>query len=125
MISKKTVGLYDPKYEHDACGVGFVANTDGVKSNKIILQGLEVLDRLKHRGATGSDPETGDGSGILIQIPDKFLRTQAESKGINLPEVGEYGCGLIFLSTDAEEQKTCKNEFEDIIKSGHLKNLFN
>ena len=116
-------GLYDPKFEHDSCGVGFVANTDGSKTNRIILQGLEVLDRLKHRGAAGADPETGDGSGILIQMPDKFLRLRAQSSRINLPPAGEYGCGLIFLPKDRKEREKCKKETEKIAKSEGLEVL--
>lgn len=87
-------GLYDPRNEHDACGVGFVANIKGQKSHKIVEQGLEILDRLTHRGAVGADPRAGDGAGILIQIPDAFFRGVA---GFELPEAGSYAVGLIFL----------------------------
>ncbi len=70
-------GLYDPSHEHDACGVGFVAQIDGTKSHALVHQGIQVLERMEHRGACGCDPETGDGAGILIQLPDRFLRREA------------------------------------------------
>lgn len=109
-------GLYDSRYEHDACGVGFVCNIKGIKSNENIRQGLEVLKRLAHRGATGSDPKTGDGAGILIQIPHEFFAKVCEKDKINLPGQGEYATGLIFLPPDAKERKICKDLFVKIIK---------
>ncbi|MDD4981065.1 MAG: glutamate synthase large subunit [Candidatus Omnitrophica bacterium] len=109
-------GLYDPRFEHDSCGVGFVCNIKGEKSYDIIRQGLEVLKRLSHRGATGADPKTGDGAGILIQIPhDFFLKVSRENK-IDLPKEDEYGVGLVFLPRDDKERKFCKNIFARIIK---------
>ncbi|MCL4441463.1 MAG: hypothetical protein M1609_13000, partial [Firmicutes bacterium] len=87
-------GLYDPAFEHDACGVGFVCNIKGKKSNQIVRQGLEVLVRLSHRGATGADPKTGDGAGILIQFPHQFFVKAAKEAGISVPLEGEYGSGL-------------------------------
>ena len=87
-------GLYDPINEHDACGVGFVADIKGRQSHRIIEQGLQILDRLTHRGAVGADPLAGDGAGILIQIPDAFLRSAVD---FDLPPAGEYGVGMIFL----------------------------
>src|SRR5690606_23307697 len=89
-------GLYDPFFEHDACGVGFVANIDGKRTHTIIEQGLTVLENLTHRGACGCDPETGDGAGMLIQLPDAFLRKTAAALRIDLPAAGEYGAGLVF-----------------------------
>ena len=94
-------GLYDPAQEHDACGVGFVANIRGERSHAVVHRGVEVLVRLEHRGACGCDPETGDGAGILIQLPDRFLRREAAKLGIELPELGRYASGLVFLSRDA------------------------
>ncbi|WP_241085359.1 glutamate synthase large subunit [Candidatus Vondammii sp. HM_W22] len=91
-------GLYDPRNEHDACGVGFVANIKGHKSHKIVEQGLEILNRLTHRGAVGADPRAGDGAGILLQIPDKFFRGVVDFK---LPEAGKYAVGLLFLPRDS------------------------
>ncbi|MDD5771599.1 MAG: glutamate synthase subunit alpha, partial [Candidatus Omnitrophica bacterium] len=110
----RTQGLYDPAFEHDACGVGFVCNIKGRKSNTIVKQGIEVLYRLSHRGAVGADPKTGDGAGILIQIPHDFLKQRAQS--IDLPDQGEYGAGLVFLPQDAGERSFCKEVFERTIE---------
>src|SRR5574341_296243 len=93
-------GLYDPRHEHDACGVGFVVNTKGQKSHEIVRQGLLVLINLLHRGACGCEPNTGDGAGILLQMPDKFLRRECGRLGIALPAPTEYGAGLVFLPRD-------------------------
>ncbi|MGH7353662.1 MAG: glutamate synthase large subunit [Candidatus Rokuibacteriota bacterium] len=93
-------GLYDPRHEHDACGVGFVVDIQGRKSHAIVEQALSVLKNLLHRGACGCEPNTGDGAGILLQMPDKFLRRECDRLGIALPPVGEYGCGLVFLPRD-------------------------
>src|ERR1700751_5726436 len=87
-------GLYDPRHEHDACGVGFVVDIKGRKSAAIVQKALRVLKNLQHRGACGCEVNTGDGAGILLQLPDKFLRKVAPAP---LPSVGEYGVGLIFL----------------------------
>ncbi len=108
-------GLYDPRFEHDSCGVGFVCNINGEKSNTIIQQALEVLNRLAHRGAVGSDPDTGDGAGLLIQIPHDYFRLVAQDSGIDLPASGTYGTGLIFLPTDDRERQLCKDTFARII----------
>ncbi|MBU0650572.1 glutamate synthase large subunit, partial [bacterium] len=113
----KKQGLYDPAYEHDACGVGFVCNIKGVKSNKIVKQGLEALNRLTHRGAVGADPLTGDGAGILLQIPHDFFLKAAKKSGINLPQQGEYGSGLVFLPQDKKEREFCKKTFEKFVES--------
>lgn len=111
------LGLYDPQFEHDSCGVGFVCDIKGRKSAEIVRQGLEVLRRLSHRGATGADPQTGDGAGILIQAPHEFFARVCAKAGINLPAPGEYGSGLVFLPTDDEERKFCKNVFAKFIKA--------
>jgi glutamate synthase (NADPH) large chain len=113
---QKTIGLYDPRYEHDACGVGFVCDVAGEKSNEIIKQGVEVLKRLSHRGATGADPKTGDGAGILIQIPHEFFVKTAKRSSIILPSEGKYGTGLIFLPVDAKERKYCKETIAKFVK---------
>ena len=97
----KKQGLYDPAYEKDSCGVGFVMNMKGEKSHEIIFQGLEILKKLEHRGACGSDKLTGDGAGILIQIPDAFFQEQCPKINIKLPEVGRYAVGNVFLPTGA------------------------
>ncbi|MDJ0852384.1 MAG: glutamate synthase central domain-containing protein, partial [Myxococcota bacterium] len=91
-------GLYHPDHEHDACGVGFVANIGGEKSHELVHRGVELLVRLEHRGACGCDPETGDGAGLLIQLPDRFLRQEAAKLGFELPEPGAYASGMVFLS---------------------------
>ncbi|MET7367226.1 glutamate synthase large subunit [Streptomyces sp. NPDC005566] len=90
-------GMYDPRNEHDACGVGFVATLTGVASHELVEQALTVLRNLEHRGATGSEPDSGDGAGILLQVPDAFLR---EDVGFDLPEAGSYAVGIAFLSAD-------------------------
>ena len=100
-------GLYDPAFEHDACGVGLVANLGGARTHRIIEQGLEVLENLEHRGALGADPETGDGAGILFQMPDEFLRGEAERLGWTLPPLGHYGVGMTFLPQGAEQRAAC------------------
>ncbi|MDP3731732.1 MAG: glutamate synthase subunit alpha, partial [Candidatus Omnitrophota bacterium] len=108
-------GLYDSRYEHDSCGVGFVCSIKGEKSNEIIWQGLEILKRLAHRGATGADPKTGDGAGILIQIPHDFFVKLFEKGEISLPRLGEYGTGLVFLPPQGKERKFCKDVFSRVI----------
>jgi len=109
-------GLYDPAFEHDSCGVGFVCQIKGRASHEVIRQGLEVLRRLSHRGATGSDPQTGDGAGILIQIPHEFFVKACRQEKINLPSKGEYGTGLVFLPQDKKGRQFCKEFFSRIIK---------
>ena len=108
-------GLYDPRFEHDACGVGLVANIKGVKSHGIISQGLEVLLNLGHRGACGADPETGDGAGFLIQMPHQFFAEECESLGIGLPEYGSYGVGMVFLPRDPEERRRCEEIISRVV----------
>ncbi|MBC8007446.1 MAG: glutamate synthase subunit alpha [Prolixibacteraceae bacterium] len=109
-------GLYDPANEHDACGVGFVANIKGARSHAIIEQGLQILKNLTHRGAVGADPLAGDGAGILIQIPDQFLREEMADRGIKLPPLGEYGVGMIFLPQEPASRLACEYEIERAIK---------
>jgi glutamate synthase domain-containing protein 2/glutamate synthase domain-containing protein 1/glutamate synthase domain-containing protein 3 len=108
-------GLYDPAHEHDACGVGFVAQIDGTRSHALVHQGIQVLERLEHRGACGCDPETGDGAGILIQLPDAFLRQEAARLGIELPAAGAYASGMIFLATEAGERAWQESAFERLV----------
>lgn len=107
-------GLYDSRFEHDACGVGFVCNIKGGRSHTIVRQGLEILNKLSHRGATGADPKTGDGAGILIQIPHEFLSDACKTIGIELPDRGEYGSGMIFLPKDESERAFCKDLFKKV-----------
>jgi len=97
-------GLYDPQNEHDACGIGFVVNIDGTRSHQIIRQALTILVNLSHRGGSGSENNTGDGAGILIQIPHRLFESESKKSGITLPKQGGYGIGMVFLSTDAENR---------------------
>lgn len=106
-------GLYDPANEKDNCGVAFVAHIKGVKSHDIVRKGIEALDNLTHRGAVGADPRTGDGAGILIQIPHQFFLKVCTDIDINLPEEGKYGVGMMFLPSDPEERRTCEKIIED------------
>ncbi len=109
-------GLYDPRNEHDACGVGFVAHIKGKKSHDIIAQGLKILENLDHRGAVGADPLMGDGAGILIQIPDELYRSEMKKQGIELPPVGEYGVGMIFLPKENASRLACEQELERTVR---------
>ena len=109
------IGLYDPAFEHDACGVGVVANIKGVKSHDIIEKGIETLVNLGHRGACGRDPNTGDGAGILIQMPDLFFQKECAKLGIPLPPQGEYGVAMVFLPQDPDQQKTCESILEQTV----------
>ncbi|MFH1791089.1 MAG: glutamate synthase central domain-containing protein, partial [Candidatus Omnitrophota bacterium] len=103
----KKQGLYDPRFEHDSWGVGFVCDIKGKRSHDIVEKGIEVLERLSHRGAVGADPRTGDGAGLLLQVPHDFLKSECAKIGIGLPSKGDYGTGLIFLPQDAEEREMC------------------
>lgn len=94
-------GMYDPRFEHDACGVGLLVNVKGIKSHRLVEQGLQVLEHMVHRGAEGADPKTGDGAGIMVQIPHEFILLQ----GVPVPEKGRYGTGLVFMPRDAEQQQ--------------------
>jgi glutamate synthase (NADPH/NADH) large chain len=98
-------GLYDPRNEHDACGVGFIVNMKGVKSHQIVRDGLAVLENLTHRGAVGADPLMGDGAGVLVQIPDRFFREEMAAQGVELPKPGHYAVGHVFLPRDPALQK--------------------
>ena len=108
-------GLYDPKNERDACGIGFVAHIKGQKSHDIILKGIQILINLTHRGACGCDAETGDGAGILIQIPHKFFAREAGILGFTLPPPGEYGVGMIFLPVDPQSRLKCEGILERVV----------
>ncbi|MEX0675534.1 MAG: glutamate synthase large subunit [Pirellulales bacterium] len=108
-------GLYDPAQEHDACGVGFVVNIRGEKSHQIIRWGQEILVNLTHRGACGCDPLTGDGAGILTQMPHEFFQAKAAELAISLPERGDYGIGVVFLPVDEAERRFCVQQFERIV----------
>ncbi len=113
-------GLYEPRNEHDACGMGLVASIRGEKSHEIIRKGLEVLINLTHRGAAGSDPETGDGAGILIQIPHVFFARECGELGMQLPEPGAYGVAMCFLPVDKHSRLQCEGVFERIAQEEGL-----
>jgi len=101
-------GLYRPESEHDACGVGFVANIKGLRSHAIVEQALQVLANLEHRGACGCDPLTSDGSGILLQLPFRFFGDGAVRLGFKLPRHGQYGVGMFFLPQDEDKREHCE-----------------
>ncbi len=109
-------GLYDPRHEHDACGVGFVVDLKGRKSHTIVAQALSVLKNLLHRGACGCEPNTGDGAGILIQMPDRFLRRECALRQIPLPAPGEYGCGLVFLPRETAQRHRVQALLHSIVE---------
>ncbi|MBI5700340.1 glutamate synthase large subunit [Candidatus Saganbacteria bacterium] len=119
----KKQGLYDPSYEHDSCGVGFLCDIKGKKSNATVLQSLEALRRLAHRGATGADPKTGDGAGILLQIPHDFLVHECSKLKIDLPQSGSYGTGTIFFPKDKKDREFCKDVFKKAIEAAGQKLL--
>ena len=109
-------GLYDPRFEHDACGVGMVCHLKGRKSHRVISDGLEILVNLTHRGACGCDETTGDGAGILMQMPHDFMCKVAADASITLPDEKQYASGLVFLPTDDAQQKVCMERFEEIVQ---------
>src|SRR5215813_12794708 len=109
-------GLYDPRFEHDACGIGFVVNIKGEKSHEIVQQALTVLQNLDHRGACGCEDNTGDGAGILLQVPHAFLQHACAGIGLQLPRPGQYGVGMIFLPRDREQRHQCERRLEDIVR---------
>ncbi|MEI6027266.1 MAG: glutamate synthase-related protein [Betaproteobacteria bacterium] len=123
--ASQALGLYDPRQEHDACGVGFVAHIKGQKAHAIVQQGLKILENLDHRGAVGADKLMGDGAGILIQIPDDFYRAEMAVSGqapdgrvgVSLPAPGEYGVGMIFLPKEHASRLACEQEMERAIRA--------
>ena len=116
-------GLYSPEQEHDACGVGVVADIKGRKSHQIIEEGLQVLINLGHRGAAGSDPETGDGAGILIQMPHSLFRRESGRLGFQLPPNGEYGVGMVFLPPQPEAFDKAQSLVSSVIEEEGLEVL--
>ena len=117
VMQPEAQGLYSPLNEHDACGVGFIANIKGKKSHDLVAQGLKILDNLSHRGATGYDPLLGDGAGILIQLPDLHLRRACGKQGMTLPAIGHYGVGMVFLPQEAASRMACEQEIERAIQA--------
>ena len=119
----KNQGLYDSSKEHDSCGIGFIANIRGDKEHSIILDGLKILNNLTHRGAVGADPTLGDGAGLLLQIPDLFLREECDKINIVLPAAGSYAVAQVFFPNDASIFKHCKELFKNIILENGAKIL--
>ncbi len=113
-------GLYHPAQEHDACGIGFVANVRGHKSHEIVSKGIQVLLNLAHRGACGCDPETGDGAGILLQIPHQFFARECGQLGFELPLPGAYGVGMTFLPVEKHPRLQCEGILERIVREEGL-----
>jgi len=112
----KSQGLWNPSQEKDSCGVGFIAHLKGKRSHDIIVKTLTMNAQMDHRGASGSDPDTGDGAGIFIQMPDKFLRKEMAKRGIELPPEGSYGSGLVFFSPETSEREAAMQVFEHVIR---------
>src|SRR5690606_31937215 len=110
-------GLYDPRNEHDACGVGMIAHLKARKSRKIVDDALEILENLTHRGAVGADPLVGDGAGILLQLPDRLLRRECAALGIELPEPGQYGVGHLFMPQDREFNAQVEAIIEEVVRA--------
>jgi glutamate synthase (ferredoxin) len=109
-------GLYDPRYEHDACGVGFVVDLKGRKSHDLVVKALRILLNLEHRGACGCEKNTGDGAGILLQMPHRFFLREGQRLGIALPPPGHYGAGMVFLPTTPTDREICEQLFEQIVR---------
>ncbi|GAA4300467.1 glutamate synthase large subunit [Compostibacter hankyongensis] len=108
-MTKKTTGLYAPEFEHDACGIGFVAHIKGCKSHQIVLDALTVLENMEHRGACGCENNTGDGAGILVQMPHEFLYEECLKLGFRLPAFGRYGVGVVFFPSEARYREACRD----------------
>src|SRR5579862_2398811 len=113
-------GLYDPRHEHDNCGMGFIVNLNGNRSHEIIKKGIEILINLTHRGACGCDPETGDGAGILIQIPHEFFSRECSALGFSLPPAGLYGVGMMFLPVEPKQRLICEGIVERVAREEGL-----
>ncbi len=110
-------GLYNPAFEHEACGVGFVVDIKGRKSHRILEQAIEILRNLDHRGACGCEANTGDGAGVLLQMPHRFFAGVCEEANINLPPPGQYGCGLVFFPRDVGKRRKLEQKFQQIVQS--------
>ncbi|NEP20067.1 MAG: glutamate synthase subunit alpha, partial [Leptolyngbya sp. SIO4C1] len=107
-------GLYDPQLEHDACGVGFVVQMKGKPSHSIVEQALTILVNLDHRGAVGAEPNTGDGAGILMQMPHRFMQKAAAAAGVTLPAAGQYGVGMIYAAPNPAARQQSRRVFEQV-----------
>jgi len=116
-------GLYDPRLERDACGIGFVANIKGQRTHDIVSKGIQILINLNHRGACGCDPETGDGAGLLIQIPHAYFEAECAGQGFTLPPAGEYGVGRRWLPTRQDARLAWEGHLERIALERVPRNL--
>src|SRR5258706_10000869 len=116
-------GLYHPSFEHDSCGIGFVANIKGHKSHQHIADALTVLENLDHRGACGCEVNTGDGAGVLIQMPHAFFKEVSKKARLTLPEAGQYGAGIVFLPRNPTKRRKLEEAFEHIVQSAGLATL--
>src|SRR5438445_13704239 len=103
-------GLYDPRYEHDACGVGFICQMKGIASHQLVSDALLMLENMNHRGACGCEENSGDGAGILVKMPDKFFRKEAKKLGISLPKAGDYAVGMIFWAQERGARRKCERD---------------
>src|SRR5688572_18390421 len=108
-------GLYDPWFEKDGCGIGFVVDVKGRSSHAIVEKGLSVLLNLEHRGAFGCEANTGDGAGVLLQLPHRFLARECRKQGFLLPAPGQYGVGMVFLPRDPAARRECEAVFSRIL----------
>ena len=122
-IAPKARGLYDPKHEHDACGIGAVVDISGTRSHKIVEYGKQILLNLQHRGAAGADESTGDGAGILMQLPHDFLAAECDRLGIALPRFGCYGAASVFLPRDAALRARCEAILTKAVEAEGMKVL--
>ncbi|MCX7824353.1 MAG: glutamate synthase subunit alpha, partial [Verrucomicrobiae bacterium] len=122
-LEVKAQGLYDPQFEHDACGGGFEVHIKGQKSHAIVRDALTVLVNLRHRGACGCEGNTGDGAGILLQVPHSFLKKACGQVGIELPGPREYGVGMVYLPPDPAARYKCEKLFEEIVAAEDQKML--
>ena len=123
-IRQQKIGLYDPKNEHDACGIGFVANIKGVGSHSIVNDGLEMLENLEHRGAVGSDKSVGDGAGILTQIPDEYFREVLLKSKTKLPPIGNYGIAMVFFPKEKSLDAKCKKIIKAVLNDYNMEVFF-
>ena len=117
MVKTEQTGLYDATNEHDACGVGMVVNIHGNKSHELVDSALKVLENMRHRGAEGADNKTGDGAGILVQIPHEFILLN----GIPVPEKGRYGVGMVFLPRDGADQQLFMQLVTEVVEEQGLR----
>ncbi len=120
---QENLGLYRPEFEHDACGIGCVVQTKGVKSHQLVQDAIDMLENMEHRGGTGADPETGDGAGIMIQVPHDFLRIKCLELGFELPSYGHYGVVVLFMPQNSRVREECRMILEKHADELNLKIL--